>query len=110
MAAGFIRAGIGRGDAVAISLQNGPEWPAVVPGAARIGAVCAPGQRPRDGASRDTSSVPELLEGLGAGRTDSGPAAIRSHEPCYLLMTSGSTGITKWVVHRHGNVRTCLAT
>ncbi len=132
MAAGFIRAGIGRGDVVAISLQDGPEWPAVVLGAARIGAVCAlvspavPRSRVRVALGRaDARAVvgdhdtalpatpllsPELLAALGAGRPDPGPAAVRPDEPCYLLMTSGSTGTPKWVVHRHRDVRTCLAT
>ena len=117
MAAGFIRAGIGRGDVVAISLQDGPEWPAVVLGAARIGAVCAlvspavPRSRARLAIGRANARAvvgdqttalpatpllsPDLLEGLGSGRPDPGPAAIRSDEPCYLLMTSGSTGVAE---------------
>ena len=132
MAAGLAEAGVGRGDAVAITLDDTPAWPAAMLGAARLGAVCAlvspatPRARARQTLGRagvravigegdlalpaTPLLTPALLERMGAGLPDPGPAATDDGDPCYLLMTSGSTGPPKWVVHRHGDVRTCLAT
>ncbi len=132
MAGALAEAGVRRGDTVVVALPDVPAWPAVVLGAARLGAVCAllsphaPSERRRDAIGRAAPravvagdpavacGAPALmladLEAAAAGATDPGPAPTRWDDPSYLLLTSGSTGRPKWAVHRHGDVRACLAT
>ncbi len=75
----------------------------------------------------------ELVAAMGAGTRGQAPGdadhpagpAIRAQVPggspavpvptaagdaCYLLATSGSTGPSKWVVHRHRDIPACIAT
>lgn len=126
-------AGLRRGDTLAVALPDGPAWVAAVLGAARIGAICAlaspltSAERLREALARATPRmiltddpavagpgrwVPptELERAAEAGLPDPGPVLSRADEPCYLLLTSGSTGPPKWAIHRHRDIRACLAT
>ena len=125
--------GIGRGDVVLIALADAPRWVALFLGAARVGAICAlAGPRLGDEPLR------ALAHGLGPALVahdgprlhprarqigdadldaiiddaipDPGPAAVGGADPCYLLLTSGTTGPSKWAVHCHADIRACIAT
>ncbi len=132
-AAGLARAGLRRGDMLAVTISDQADWLPVVLGAARLGAVCAlvsPATsigRMRDALARarpqmivaDTAaSFPgatwidpdELAAAVRDALPDPGPAATRADDPCYMLLTSGSTGRPKWAMHRHRDIRACLAT
>lgn len=131
-AAALADAGVRRGDRVAITVTDGPRWLALTLGAARAGAVCAlvspltaPARladavaraEPRlvisdsgKGAAGAEGVAADALEAAAAGLADPGPVASRDDDPCYLLLTSGSTGPPKWAIHRHGDIRACLRT
>ena len=125
--------GVRRGDVVLVVLTDSPEWVAVFLGAARIGAVCAlaspglPPARLHEAARRlrPTAVVMDGLYPVGRARVlsgaaaraaldggvhDPGPAAVRADDPAYLLLTSGSTGPSKWALHRAGDIAACIAT
>ncbi len=55
----------------------------------------------------EPSAIDHLVD---LGGRDPGPAPTRAGDPCYLLLTSGSTGASKWAIHRHGDIAACLAT
>jgi acyl-coenzyme A synthetase/AMP-(fatty) acid ligase len=132
-AAAFADAGVRRGDTVAITMADRPQWLSVMLGAARIGAVCALAspltapERLADAVARAAPAVvvsdgpgtppgtrlldPGTIEAaVDAGLPDPGPVDSRPDDPCYLLLTSGSTGPPKWAVHRHGDIRACIET
>lgn len=133
-AAGALReAGVARGDTVALVLRDGVDWAAAFLGAVRIGAVVAlvsailPADRQADAVRRARArrvisdgldvapGVPVIpahrLVGCESdGPRDPGPADTRAGDPCYMLLTSGSTGPSKWAVHRHGDIPACIAT
>jgi acyl-coenzyme A synthetase/AMP-(fatty) acid ligase len=133
-AAGWLtERGVRRGDVLLLLMADRPEWVALFLGAARIGAVSAlaspwlPPSR-MDDAVRRLAPAAVLAEGPGPagsarslsaaaarvaleeGRPDPGPAPVRRDDPAYLLLTSGSTGPSKWAVHRAGDIPACLAT
>ncbi len=125
--------GVGRGDTVVVHAEDGPDWIAAFLGVVRRGAIAAlvgPGvdglrlhdmvmrANPRiviSGAPRISDDIPQIsLEGLAACARehlrDPGLCAVMPYDPCYMLMTSGSTGASKWVLHRHRDISGCLAT
>lgn len=115
-AAGRLRAtGVRRGDTVALLRRDGADWIAAFLGAVRIGAVVAPvslilpAARRRDAVRRAGA---HRLIGDAHGETppDPGPADTYANDPCYMLLTSGSTGPPKWAIHRHGDIPACVAT
>lgn len=132
-AAALADAGVRRGDTVAITMADRPQWLPVMLGASRIGAVCALAspltarERLDDAVARaapslvvsDTPGAPPGARWLDPGAIDAavdadlpdpGPLDSRPDDPCYLLLTSGSTGPPKWAVHRHGDIGACIAT
>jgi acyl-coenzyme A synthetase/AMP-(fatty) acid ligase len=133
MAAALTARGIGRRDIVLLRAPDSPEWIAAFLGAVRCGAVVAlagmgiTGERLRDVAERVSprlviSDGPQVLPGVaqleladlavGAphGPDDPGICAVRLDDPCYMLLTSGTTGPSKWAVHRHRDIPGCIAT
>ena len=134
-AAGWLAGeGIGRGDVVLLALPDSPEWIAIFLGACRIGAVCAlasptlPPERlgeavrrlgphavvaeagARPAAAGRTLAARSARAAILAGLPDPGPARVRAEDPAYLLLTSGSTGPSKWAIHRADDIAACLAT
>lgn len=133
MAAALAARGIGRGDIVLLRAPDSPEWIAAFLGAVRCGAVVAlagmgiTGERLLDVAGRAAprlvvsdgpqirSDLPQIdLATLAAdatqGAPDPGVCAVGADDPCYMLLTSGSTGPSKWAVHRHRDIPGCIAT
>ena len=132
MAVAFASLGIQAGDIVLLRAPDSPEWIATFLGAVRCGAVVAlagmgiTGLRLADVAARATPSlvisdgpqilqdVPQLAPGrfaaLAAAGTDPGICPVRRDDACYMLLTSGSTGPSKWAVHRHRDIPGCIAT
>lgn len=125
--------GVRAGDTVGVAMGDRLEWLALVLGAARIGAVCAlaspvlPRARlaealgradprlvvadePIEAGGAAWIAAAEVADAGQAGLPDPGPVASRGDDPCYLLLTSGSTGPSKWAVHRHRDIGFCLAT
>jgi acyl-coenzyme A synthetase/AMP-(fatty) acid ligase len=86
-AAGPLRDALTRAD-VALLITDDDE---ILPGAHRL----------------DGAAVRHLADG---GFADPGPAGSRASDACYMLSTSGSTGPSKWAVHRHGDIPACIAT
>jgi len=132
MAAAFAGLGIRAGDIVLLRAPDSPEWIATFLGAVRCGAVVAlagmgiTGSRLADVSARATPSlvisdgpqilvnVPQLapaqFAALAAAGTDPGICSVRRDDACYMLLTSGSTGPSKWAVHRHRDIPGCIAT
>ena len=122
--------GVRPGDRVLLRAPDSPQWIATFLGAVRIGAVVplagmgVTGERLADVARRVEPSLvvcdgPVVLEGVpqleiealaGAGASDPGAVAVRQDDWCYMLMTSGSTGPSKWAIHRHRDIPGCIAT
>lgn len=127
--------GIGRGDVVLLRAPDSPDWIAMFLGAVRRGAVVAlagmgvSGDRLRVAAERVAprlviSDGPQVLAGTDqvapallvahaaddVHPPDPGVCAVAADDPCYMLMTSGSTGPSKWAVHRHRDIPGCIAT
>ncbi|MGD9696210.1 MAG: AMP-binding protein [Thermoleophilia bacterium] len=134
-AAGWLAGeGVRRGDVVLLVVPDSPRWIALFLALARRGAVVAvaspdlPTDRLRDATQRLCPSVvvgdpaasvagtARVLpahaaeEGVDAGLPDPGPAPVRRDDVAYLLLTSGSTGPSKWAVHRAGDIAACCAT
>ncbi len=133
IAGGLAEVGAGRGTRVCLALPDSPLWVATFLALARLGAVVAlasphapPGPLRRaveragvtllvgDDADLaparrrvDTAMLEHIVR---ADLPDPGPAATRAADPCYLLLTSGTTGPPKWAVHAHGHIPACLAT
>jgi len=133
LAGGLAGRGVRRGTRVVLALPDSPLWVMTFLALTRLGAIVAlaspamPARRLRDAVLRagpsllcsdDEELIPEIptldaraLERIiRVGADDPGPAPTRSVDPCYLLLTSGSTGPSKWAVHRHGDIAACLAT
>jgi acyl-coenzyme A synthetase/AMP-(fatty) acid ligase len=115
-AAGWLRdRGVGRGDIVLLRMYDGPGWVAAFLGAARRGAVCAlasPALAPdrlRDATAR-LGPRAVIDEEPPDDLPDPGPAPVRAGDPCYMLLTSGTTGPSKWAVHRARDIPGCIAT
>lgn len=133
IAAGLLAGRDVLGRRVAVVLPDGPLWIESFLALARLGAVVAivspltPHGHLRDairrlGASLVVSDVAglappgtcvgsdRLTQMAQSGAADPGPAVTRPTDPCYMLLTSGSTGPAKWAVHRHRDIPTCIAT
>lgn len=125
--------GVGQGDTVVVHADDGPDWIAAFLGVVRLGAVAAligtgvDGARVQDMVMRATPrivisgaprisvdiphiSLPQLAAAARQALEDPGLCPVRPDDPCYMLMTSGSTGPSKWVLHRHHDISGCLAT
>lgn len=134
-AAGWLAGeGVRRGDVVLLAAPDSPRWIALFLALARRGAIVAlaspdlPPDRLRDATRRlrPSAVVGDLAasaagparviparaaeEGVDAGLPDPGPAPVRRDDVAYLLLTSGSTGPSKWAVHRAGDIAACCAT
>ncbi len=119
---------------VALVLPDSPLWIATFLALVRLGATVAlaspstPYDRLRAAVDRldpqlvctdieELWSLPgrrlgshELSWMAGSSTADPGPAPTRPNDPCYLLLTSGSTGPPKWAIHRHSDIPACIAT
>jgi acyl-coenzyme A synthetase/AMP-(fatty) acid ligase len=114
-------------------LADSPLWVATFLALTRVGAVVAIASpatmrsaledavaraRPALVCTDDDEFLPEAhrLDTAALGHMaaseipDPGPAPSRATDPCYLLLTSGSTGPSKWAIHRHGDIPACIAT
>ncbi|HLE43408.1 MAG TPA: AMP-binding protein [Methylomirabilota bacterium] len=132
-AALLVERGVERGDVVALALPDGPRWCATFLAVVRIGAVAAsvslalPKERARQALGRarprlvitdrpdladiaPSAGSSELDAAIRARLSDPGPAGTRACDACYLLLTSGSTGPSKWAIHGHGDIPACIAT
>lgn len=132
-AAVFAADGIGDGDVVLLRAPDSPEWIATFLGLVRLGAVVAlvgmgaSGERLADVARRAGPRLvicdgPSVLPGTAqvdlreiARRADDASAdaptcPVARDASCYMLLTSGSTGPSKWAVHRHRDIPGCIAT
>lgn len=114
-AAGALRAaGVAQGDTVALVQRDGVPWISAFLGAVRIGAVVAPVSTALPADRRDDAitraGASHVVDRTLEPAPDPGPADTRASDPCYMLLTSGSTGPAKWAVHRHGDIPACIAT
>lgn len=133
LAGGLAAWGLRRGERVALALPDSPLWIVAFLALVRSGATVAlaspatPHARlhpaleranPRLILTEDEDLAPGVprfdsrgLEHLiAAALADPGPAPTRADDACYMLLTSGSTGPSKWAVHRHGDIPACVAT
>ena len=129
--AGVLRdQGVQTGDRVALALPDSPDWVVAFLAITRVGGIAAlvpgalPDERRSDAIRRaeptfvvtnDRGLTPELeclcpRELEGDEGTDPGPAATRGDDPAYMLLTSGSTGLPKWAIHRQRDIPCCIAT
>lgn len=121
------------GRRVALVLPDSALWVTAFLALTRMGASVGlaspttPGPRLRDAIARLDPDVvvsdSDQLDDFGA-RVDSATlltladsgerppdtAPTRPNDPCYLLLTSGSTGPPKWAIHRHSDIPACIAT
>ncbi len=74
---------------------------------ARLGPALIVADDPGIAAGAPAAGPGDLDADHGA---DPGPAPVGAGDPCYLLLTSGTTGPSKWAVHRHGDIPASLAT
>ncbi|MGI9539536.1 MAG: LLM class flavin-dependent oxidoreductase [Miltoncostaeaceae bacterium] len=125
-AGALARAGVRRGERVAVLLRDGRPWLAAFLGAASLGAVpvpldplmeagalaavlddCEPWVVVADplpaALDRLWLSAAELEEG-----TPLSPAAVHLDDLAYLVYSSGSTGLPKGAMHAHRDMRTSL--
>ena len=133
LTAGLAQRGVRGGTKVALVLPDTPRWVVTFLALARLGAVVAlasptlPENRLRHAVRQAEPELvicaaEELVPGVavlgpsaidhlvGLGGGDPGPAPTRAGDPCYLLLTAGSSGPSKWAIHRHGDIAACLAT
>ena len=133
LAGGLAERGVRRGGRVVLAMPDSPLWVMTFLALTRLGAIVAlaspttPVRRLREAVLRTEPALlvaedEELIPGVPMldahalariveiGHDDPGPAPTRAADLCYLLLTSGSSGPSKWAVHRHGDIAACLAT
>jgi long-chain acyl-CoA synthetase len=112
VAGGLRRAGVQRGDRVAIRLPNGIDWVLAFFGAQLMGAVVVPvNTRFTDDEAayvvKDSGAV--FTFSAGAELPDGEPAAVEDLAPedlAAIFYTSGTTGFPKGAMTSHGNFTT----
>ncbi len=116
LAAGLAARGIGRGDRVAIRLQNVPEFVYALLACWKLGAIavlCSPLLRPHELEFELEDSGAALLIGDAAEAQDlirshagdrPGPVRLEPGDVAALTYTSGTTGPPKGAMNTHGNL------
>lgn len=114
----LLRAGVAQGGRVLIVLPDSPEFVAAYFGAMKIGAVAVPTStalRPPDhDYLREESQAQAVITTsaplcAACESRDLACAPTSASDPAFWLWTSGSTGLPKAAVHRHGDWLPCCA-
>ncbi|MEQ9114409.1 MAG: LLM class flavin-dependent oxidoreductase [Miltoncostaeaceae bacterium] len=132
-AGALTRAGVRRGERVAVVLRDGRPWLAAFLGAARLGAVpvpldpggdparladvlddCGPTAMVAEAEAARAVRTPEGCALLAPGDLPGGPpmavAPVHPGDLAYLVYSSGSTGRPKGAMHSHADMRTGIET
>ncbi|MFA5410798.1 MAG: AMP-binding protein [Candidatus Omnitrophota bacterium] len=120
VAAFLLKAGLKKGDFVALVLENGPEWPAIYLGITSAGLSCVPldprlsheelENLIRDSGAKLVFSSRKLPNSVDFSRVDSVSAdnlalpEVSPEDTASLIYTSGTTALPKGVLLSHRNI------